>query len=93
MDITVVGGGLAGVEAAYQLASRGHSVSLFEMRPTRYTPAHKTPLLSELVCSNSLKSKELTNAHGLLKEELRILGSIVINTADQAAIPGEKPLL
>ncbi|MFZ2800128.1 MAG: methylenetetrahydrofolate--tRNA-(uracil(54)-C(5))-methyltransferase (FADH(2)-oxidizing) TrmFO [Syntrophorhabdus sp.] len=93
MDITVVGGGLAGVEAAYQLASRGHSVSLFEMRPTRYTPAHKTPLLSELVCSNSLKSKELTNAHGLLKEELRILGSIVINTADQAAIPGGKALV
>jgi methylenetetrahydrofolate--tRNA-(uracil-5-)-methyltransferase len=93
MDITIIGGGLAGVEAAYQLATRGHRVCLFEMRPTRYTPAHKTSFLSELVCSNSLKSQEFTNAHGLLKEELRRLGSIVISKADEAAIPGGKALV
>ncbi len=93
MDITIIGGGLAGVEAAYQLATRHHRVNLFEMRPTRYTPAHKTPFLSELVCSNSLKSRELTNAHGLLKEELRRLGSLVMNKADKAVIPGGKALV
>lgn len=93
MGITIVGGGLAGVEAAYQLAIRGHAVSLFEMRPVRYTPAHRTSFLSELVCSNSLKSKELTNAHGLLKEELRRLGSIIIRKADNASIPGGKALV
>lgn len=93
MDTTVIGGGLAGVEAAYQLATRGHRVSLYEMRPTRYTPAHKTAFLSELVCSNSLKSREFTNAHGLLKEELRRLGSIVMGTADEASIPGGKALV
>jgi methylenetetrahydrofolate--tRNA-(uracil-5-)-methyltransferase len=93
MDITIIGGGLAGVETAYQLATRGHDVSLFEMRPTRYTPAHHTPFLAELVCSNSLKSQELTNAHGLLKEELRRLGSFVISKADEASIPGGKALV
>jgi methylenetetrahydrofolate--tRNA-(uracil-5-)-methyltransferase len=93
MDFTVIGGGLAGVEAAYQLATRHHRVNLYEMRPNRYTPAHKTPFLSELVCSNSLKSKEITNAHGLLKEELRRLGSIIIDKADEAAIPGGKALV
>lgn len=93
MDITIIGGGLAGVEAAYQLATRHHRVRLFEMRPTKYTPAHKTPFLSELVCSNSFKSRDLTNAHGLLKEELRRLGSIVMNKADRAVIPGGKALV
>jgi methylenetetrahydrofolate--tRNA-(uracil-5-)-methyltransferase len=93
MDITIIGGGLAGVEAAYQLATRDHRISLYEMRPTRYTPAHKTSFLSELVCSNSLKSQEFTNAHGLLKEELRRLGSIVMSIADEAAIPGGKALV
>lgn len=93
MDITIIGGGLAGVEAAYQLATRHHKVSLFEMRPIRHTPAHKTPLLSELVCSNSFKSRDLTNAHGLLKEELRRLGSIVMKKADRAVIPGGKALV
>lgn len=93
MDITIIGGGLAGVEAAYQLATRGHSVSLFEMRPERSSPAHRTSFLSELVCSNSLKSKDLTNAHGLLKEELRRLGSMIIRKADEAAIPGGKALV
>jgi methylenetetrahydrofolate--tRNA-(uracil-5-)-methyltransferase len=93
MDITIIGGGLAGVEAAYQLATRGHHVSLFEMRPERSTPAHRTHFLSELVCSNSLKSQELTNAHGLLKEELRLLGSYVLRKADYASIPGGKALV
>jgi methylenetetrahydrofolate--tRNA-(uracil-5-)-methyltransferase len=93
MDITIIGGGLAGVEAAYQLATRGHNVSLFEMRPGKSTPAHRTPFLSELVCSNSLKSQELTNAHGLLKEELRRLDSFVLRKADEASIPGGKALV
>lgn len=93
MDITVVGGGLAGAEAAYQLAERGHTIALFEMRPTKLTPAHRTPFLAELVCSNSLKSQELTNAHGLLKEELRILGSLVMKKADETSIPGGKALV
>lgn len=91
--ITVVGGGLAGCEAAYQIARRGHKVVLYEMRPMKFTPAHKTPFLAELVCSNSLKSKEVTNAHGLLKEELRILESIVMKIADATAIPGGKALV
>ena len=93
MDINVIGGGLAGVETAYQLATRGHDVSLFEMRPVRYTPAHQTSFLSELVCSNSFKSQEFTNAHGLLKEELRRLGSIIMRKADDASIPGGKALV
>jgi methylenetetrahydrofolate--tRNA-(uracil-5-)-methyltransferase len=93
MDISIIGGGLAGVEAAYQLATRGHDVSLFEMRPVRYTPAHQTSFLSELVCSNSFKSQEFTNAHGLLKEELRRLGSIIMRKADDASIPGGKALV
>lgn len=93
MDVTVIGGGLAGSEAAWQLARRGVSATLYEMRPHLATPAHKTGDLAELVCSNSLKSKELTNAHGLLKEELRLLGSLVIDAADDTAIPGGKALV
>ncbi|MCX5811739.1 MAG: methylenetetrahydrofolate--tRNA-(uracil(54)-C(5))-methyltransferase (FADH(2)-oxidizing) TrmFO [Proteobacteria bacterium] len=91
--IKVVGGGLAGAEAAYQIARRGRKVTLFEMRPHVFTPAHKTANLSELVCSNSLKSKELTNAHGLLKEELRRLDSLIIQAADETSIPGGKALV
>ncbi|MBP8626596.1 MAG: methylenetetrahydrofolate--tRNA-(uracil(54)-C(5))-methyltransferase (FADH(2)-oxidizing) TrmFO [Syntrophorhabdales bacterium] len=93
MEIKIIGGGLAGVEAAYQIAKRGYGVILYEMRPVLFTPAHKTGLLSELVCSNSLKSKELTNAHGLLKEEMRRLDSIIIHTADATSIPGGKALV
>ncbi len=93
MDVKIIGGGLAGAEAAFQIAERGFHVTLYEMRPRVFTEAHKTDLLSELVCSNSLKSKELTNAHGLLKEELRQLGSIVLKKADEAAIPGGKALV
>ena len=93
MEVKVIGGGLAGAEAAYQIAQRGCRVKLFEMRPDVFTPAHKTAYLSELVCSNSLKSKELTNAHGLLKEELRRLDSLIIQSADGTSIPGGKALV
>ena len=72
--IHVVGGGLAGSEAAFQLAERGHQVVLHEMRGVRGTDAHKTETLAELVCSNTFKSTEVTNAHGLLKAEMRLLG-------------------
>jgi methylenetetrahydrofolate--tRNA-(uracil-5-)-methyltransferase len=93
MEIKIVGGGLAGAEAAYQIATRGISVRLFEMRPRHSTPAHRTGLLAELVCSNSLKSREVTNAHGLLKEELRRLGSLIVKCADETAVPGGKALV
>ncbi len=85
--IHIVGGGLAGSEAAWQLAERGHSVVLHEMRPLKTTEAHKTDRLAELVCSNTFKSTEVTNAHGLLKAEMRLLGSIVLQAADEARIP------
>ena len=88
MKATVVGGGLAGCEAAWALAGRGVTVTLIEMRPTRRTPAHQTDRLAELVCSNSFKSVETTNAHGLLKAEMRRLGSIVLPAADAARVPG-----
>lgn len=84
--VTVVGGGLAGSEAAWQLASRGFDVTLHEMRPVVTTPAHKTDRLAELVCSNTFKSTELTNAHGLLKAEMRLLGSIILEAADVARV-------
>jgi methylenetetrahydrofolate--tRNA-(uracil-5-)-methyltransferase len=93
MAIHIIGGGLAGAEAAHQILSRGVSVTLHEMRPIVQTPAHRTGDLSELVCSNSFKSLETTNAHGLLKEELRRLGSLIIQSADQTAIPGGKALV
>jgi methylenetetrahydrofolate--tRNA-(uracil-5-)-methyltransferase len=85
---TVVGGGLAGSEAAWALAERGVRVELYEMRPVVPTPAHRTDRLAELVCSNSFKSVDLTNAHGLLKSELRALGSLLLPCADEARVPG-----
>ena len=88
----MIGGGLAGSEAAWQLAERGHVVVLHEMRPVRATPAHKTDRLAELVCSNTFKSTEHTNAHGLLKAEMRILGSMVLQAADEARVPGGSAL-
>ncbi|MGD9524235.1 MAG: methylenetetrahydrofolate--tRNA-(uracil(54)-C(5))-methyltransferase (FADH(2)-oxidizing) TrmFO [Gemmatimonadales bacterium] len=88
MKATVVGGGLAGCEAAWALAERGVAVTLVEMRPVVPTPAHQTDRLGELVCSNSFKSVELANAHGLLKAELRDLGSILLPLADEARVPG-----
>ena len=92
MRATVVGGGLAGSEAAWALAERGVEVSLREMRPEVRTPAHQTDRLAELVCSNTFKSVELTNAHGLLKAELRALGSILLPCADAARVPGGSAL-
>jgi methylenetetrahydrofolate--tRNA-(uracil-5-)-methyltransferase len=83
MTVTVVGAGLAGCEAAWQLAKRGISVTLHEMKPTQMTPAHHSPLFGELVCSNSLRSDQLENAVGLLKEELRRLDSLILRCADE----------
>ncbi|MGQ0714187.1 MAG: methylenetetrahydrofolate--tRNA-(uracil(54)-C(5))-methyltransferase (FADH(2)-oxidizing) TrmFO [Gemmatimonadaceae bacterium] len=90
--VSVVGGGLAGSEAAWQLAERGFDVVLHEMRPVRGTPAHKTDRLAELVCSNTFKSTEVTNAHGLLKAEMRAMGSIILEAADVARVPGGSAL-
>ena len=84
--VDVVGGGLAGSEAAWQLAERGHSVVLHEMRPVKQTPAHHTDRFAELVCSNTFKSTETSNAHGLLKAEMRILGSMILECADEARV-------
>lgn len=85
--VTVIGAGLAGSECAWQLARRGVPVRLVEMKPTKMTPAHVSPYFGELVCSNSLRSDELTNAVGLLKEELRLLGSLIMEAADQNRVP------
>ncbi|MEP6690228.1 MAG: methylenetetrahydrofolate--tRNA-(uracil(54)-C(5))-methyltransferase (FADH(2)-oxidizing) TrmFO [Gemmatimonadaceae bacterium] len=90
--VTIVGGGLAGSEAAWQLAERGVRVVLHEMRPVRATEAHKTDRLAELVCSNTFKSTETTNAHGLLKAEMRRLGSLILQSADDARVPGGSAL-
>ena len=79
--------------SVYESRKEGTDVTLYEMRPSAFTPAHKTACLAELVCSNSMKSKELANAHGLLKEELSILDSLVIRVAHVTAIPGGKALL
>ncbi|MBI4544487.1 MAG: methylenetetrahydrofolate--tRNA-(uracil(54)-C(5))-methyltransferase (FADH(2)-oxidizing) TrmFO, partial [Gemmatimonadetes bacterium] len=85
--ILVVGGGLAGCEAAWQLAQRGHAVRLIEMRPTRRTPAHQTDRLAELVCTNSFKSEESTTPHGVLKAEMRALGSLLLHAAEDTRVP------
>ncbi|MBU2227813.1 MAG: methylenetetrahydrofolate--tRNA-(uracil(54)-C(5))-methyltransferase (FADH(2)-oxidizing) TrmFO [Proteobacteria bacterium] len=90
--ITVVGGGLAGCEAAWQLLRRGHRVRLCEMKPERFSPAHKSPLLAELVCSNSLRSNAPENAVGLLKEEMRRMDSLIMAAADVTAVPAGKAL-
>lgn len=91
-ELHIVGGGLAGSEAAFQLAERGHQVVLHEMRPVLGTPAHKTDKLAELVCSNTFKSTEVTNAHGLLKAEMRVLGSMILRAADEARVPAGSAL-
>ena len=87
MMVRIVGGGLAGTEAAWQVASRGVPVTLFEMRPVKPTLVHKTDGLAELVCSNSFRGDKLDNAVGLLKEEMRRLGSLVMRAADAARVP------
>src|SRR5215213_5600053 len=88
----IVGGGLAGSESAWQLAERGHEVVVHEMRPVRGTEAHKTDRLGELVCSNTFKSTETSNAHGLLKAEMRLLGCMILECADAARVPGGSAL-
>jgi methylenetetrahydrofolate--tRNA-(uracil-5-)-methyltransferase len=90
--VTVIGGGLAGCEAAWQLLRRNHRVRLCEMKPSRFSPAHKSPLLAELVCSNSLRSNAPDNAVGLLKEEMRRLDSLVMAAADATSVPAGKAL-
>jgi len=90
--ITVIGGGLAGCEATWQLLRRGYRVRLCEMKPEHFSPAHKSPLLAELVCSNSLRSNTLDNAVGLLKEELRWMDSLIMAAADTTAVPAGKAL-
>ena len=90
--ITVIGGGLAGCEAAWQIARQGERVRLYEMRPVRQTPAHRTGQLAEIVCSNSLKSDQPYNASWLLKEELRRQGSILIQIANETRVPAGSAL-
>lgn len=90
--INVIGGGLAGTEAAYQIAKRGIKVKLYEMKPNKYSPAHANQNLAEIVCSNSFKSNLHTNACGLLKEELRVMDSLLIKIADDTAVPAGQAL-
>ena len=90
--ITVIGGGLAGSEAAYQIARKGIKVKLYEMKPNKFSPAHNNSNLAEIVCSNSFKSNLLTNACGLLKEELRRLDSLLIKIADETKVPAGQAL-
>ena len=91
-EVIVIGGGLAGCEAAYQIAKRGIKVKLYEMKPYEYSPAHNNSDLAEIVCSNSFKSNLITNACGLLKEELRIMDSLLIKIADETAVPAGQAL-
>ena len=87
VDISVIGAGLAGSEAAWQLAQRGLKVRLYEMKPQKMSPAHTSPLFAELVCSNSLRGDDLSNAVGLLKEELRRMGSLIMMSAEKHRVP------
>ena len=90
--VNVIGAGLAGSEASYQLAKRGFLVNLYEMKPKEFSPAHKSSNFAELVCSNSLRSNEVTNAAGLLKQELRELDSLIIKMADKFCVPAGSAL-
>lgn len=90
--IKIIGGGLAGCEAAYQLLKRGFEVEMYEMKPVKFSPAHKNPNLCELVCSNSLKSDDPATAGGILKNELRLLDSLVIKCADSTRVPAGNAL-
>ena len=91
-QLTVIGGGLAGCEAAWHAANRGVSVTLYDMKPKKFSPAHKIKGLAELVCSNSLRSNDLNNAPGLLKEEMRMLGSLTMEAAEKTAVPAGSAL-
>ncbi len=92
MIVKVIGAGLAGCEAAYQLAKRGIKVKLYEMKPVKFSPAHRNPDMAELVCSNSLRSNDINNAVGLLKEEMRTLDSLIMRIADETRIPAGSAL-
>lgn len=92
LNITIIGGGLAGCEAAWQAAKGGCTVTLYEMKPEKFSPAHESQLLGELVCSNSFRSDQVTSAVGLLKEEMRQLGSLIIDAAHKTAVPAGKAL-
>ena len=87
MSVNVIGAGLAGSEAAWQIAKRGVPVNLYEMRPVKNTPAHHTNQFAELVCTNSLRANGLSNAVGLLKEEMRRTDSLIMRAADAHAVP------
>ena len=91
-EVTIIGGGLAGCEAAYQLAKRGVAVRLFEMRPVRDTEAHKTESLAELVCSNSFRDDSMTTAVGVLKAEMRAMDSLIMRVADDTRVPAGSAL-
>ena len=91
-NVIIIGGGLAGCEAAYQMAKRGIHVNLYEMKPSKFSPAHNNNDLAEIVCSNSFKSNLITNACGLLKQELRILDSLLIKIADETSVPAGQAL-
>ena len=86
-QVTVIGAGLAGCEAAWQLASRGIPVALYEMKPACHSPAHHMNGFAELVCSNSLKAEHLTNASGLLKAEMKLLNSLILSAAEKTRVP------
>lgn len=90
--VTVIGGGLAGCEAAYQLALQGIQIVLYEMKPTRFSPAHESDKLAELVCSNSFRANSIDSAVGLLKEEMRQLGSLTMEAAEHSSVPAGKAL-
>jgi len=90
--VIVIGAGLAGCEVAYQIAKQGIEVRLYEMKPKKFTPAHTNQNFAEIVCSNSFKSNAITNACGLLKEELRHLGSLLIECADKTSVPAGQAL-
>ncbi|MBO4962632.1 MAG: FAD-dependent oxidoreductase, partial [Clostridia bacterium] len=93
MIINIIGGGLAGAEASIYLAKKGYKVRLYDLKPDNFTPAHSNKNYGELVCSNSLKGNDYnTNACGLLKEELRLLGSFVIDVADSTKVPAGNAL-
>ena len=87
MKFKVIGAGLAGVEAAWQIANKGYKVSLYEMKPIKHSEAHKSDLFCELVCSNSLKASRIESAAGLLKEEMARLGSLTVPIARSVSVP------
>ncbi len=91
-EVTIIGGGLAGCESAFFLAERGYRVRLYEMRPVRTTPAHESPFLGELVCSNSLKSTAEDTSSGLLKQEMKLIGSLILSTAEENSVPAGNAL-